>query len=56
MKVKALKRFHDKKEKQTREIGNIFEVSKKRFEEINSAGHGVLVEELKEELKKAAKE
>lgn len=52
MKVKAVKKFRDLKEKKVRQEGEIFEVTKKRFEEINSTSFGVLVEEIKEEKKK----
>ena len=52
MKVKTIKKFRDLKEKKVREKGEIFEVNKKRFEEINSTSFGVLVEEIKEEPKK----
>lgn len=48
MKVKAVKKFRDLKEKKVRQKGEIFEVTKKRFEEINSTSFGVLVEEVKE--------
>jgi len=53
MKVKTLKTFRDLKDKKIRRKGEIFEVTKKRFEEINSTKHGALVEEVKQkEMKK----
>lgn len=52
MKVKAVKKFKDLKDKKVREIGDVFEVNKKRFEEINSTEYGKLVEEVKEDKKK----
>lgn len=52
MKVKALVKFKDLKEKKTRKIGEEFEVTKKRFEEINSTKYGKLVEEIKTTKKK----
>lgn len=51
MKVKVTKRFIDKKEGKTREAGDVFDITKKRFEEINSTSFGFLVEEIKEENK-----
>lgn len=48
MKVKILKTFNDLKDKKIRHKGEVFEVTKKRFEEINSTKHGILVEEIKE--------
>lgn len=50
MKVKALKLFRDKGNGlKTREINDVFEVSPKRFKEINSTHHGIMVEEIKED-------
>lgn len=49
MKVKALKRFNDLKEKVLRKKDHVFEVSEERFQEINSTEHGVLVEEVKDD-------
>lgn len=51
MKVKAIKRFNDKKEGVTRKTGDTFIVSKERFKEINSTHD--LVEEVKEEESKS---
>jgi len=59
MKVKALRKFRDLKAGVMREKGAVFEVTEKRFREINSTIHGALVEpveESKEELKLEAKE
>lgn len=47
MKVRTLRTFKDLKGKAIRSKGEIFEVAKKRFEEINSTEHGTLVEEVK---------
>lgn len=47
MKVKAKKRFYDVKEKLTRVVGDEFNVTKERFNELGS-----YVEEIKEEKKK----
>lgn len=52
MKVKAVKKFKDLKENKVRETGDVFEVNKKRFKEINSTKHGKLVEEVEEKKKK----
>ena len=59
MKVKALRRFLDLKEGKLREKGAVFEVTEKRYRELNSTMHGALVEpveESKEELKLEAEE
>lgn len=48
MKVKVLRTFNDLKGKVIRKQGEIFEVTKKRYEEINSTSHGDLIEEIKE--------
>ena len=59
MKVKALRKFRDLKAGVMREKGAVFEVTEKRFREINSTIHGALVEpveESKEELKLEAEE
>ena len=47
MKVKALKLFNDLKEKKPRKKNDEFEVSKERYEEINSTKHGKLVAEVR---------
>lgn len=52
MKVKTLIRFNDLKEKTVREVGEIFEVTNKRCEEINSTSYGDLVEEVKDDKPK----
>lgn len=44
MKVKVLKPFWDMKELCDREIGDTFEATKTRADEINGAGFGQLVE------------
>lgn len=51
MKVKALKNFKDLKGKVIRKKGDIFEVTKKRFGEINSTSFGTLVEKVEKEMK-----
>lgn len=48
MNVKVLKTFKDQKGKAIRKIGETFEVTEKRFKEINTTTHGILVEEIKE--------
>lgn len=60
MKVRALIKFNDLKEKTVREIGDEFIVSKTRFEEITKAGNFVEVveevtEETEEDIKKQEK-
>lgn len=45
MKVETIKRFRDMKEDKVREIGSTFEVSKERFEEINSTSFGIMVKQ-----------
>lgn len=52
MKVKTTQRFFDRKEKQTREIGDEFEVTKTRLDEILSVGELVKVVEEKSSAKK----
>jgi len=59
MKVKALRKFRDLKAGVMREKGAVFEVTEKRYRELNSTMHGALVEpveESKEELKLEAEE
>lgn len=41
--------FRDKRTKKIYKKGDILDVPKKRFEEINSTSFGILVEEIKEE-------
>ncbi|WP_130807652.1 hypothetical protein [Senegalia massiliensis] len=48
MKSKVIRRFYDKREKKIQPIGTIIDVSKERFEEINSTKYGQLVEEFEE--------
>ena len=48
MKVKVLKPFADKANNlKKRKVGDQFEITKERFQEINGTKHGVLVEEIK---------
>ena len=49
MKVRALKLFNDLQSKKLRKSGEIFEVSAKRVEQLNSTSHGTLIEVLEEE-------
>lgn len=51
MKAKTLKKFKDRKEGTVRKIGDQFEITKERFQEINGTKHGVLVEEIKPKKK-----
>lgn len=51
MKVKVLRVFKNKYSKKTHKKGDILEVTKNRFKEINSTEHGVLVEEISEKPK-----
>lgn len=55
MKAKVVQKFRDKHTKEVYEPGQVLEVTKKRFEEMNSTSHGVFVEEVKEEPKKQEK-
>lgn len=48
MKVKVLEKFIDKNTRDHYEIGQEIEVTKKRFEEMNSTEFGKLVEEIEE--------
>ena len=52
MKVKTIRSFIDLKEDRDRKKNEIFEVTKERYNEINSTSHGMLVEEIKEDKKK----
>lgn len=47
MKVKAIAKFQDLKEGMLREIGDVFEVSEERYEEIKNAGE--FVEEVEDD-------
>lgn len=49
MKARAIKLFRDKAEDVVRKKGDIFSISRERFEELNSTQFGVLVEETKNE-------
>ena len=51
MKAKALRTFRNKYSKKLHKEGEVIEISEKRFNEINSAGFGTLVEEIKEPKK-----
>lgn len=52
MKVKALTKFNDLKEGEIREQGSVFEVTEKRFKEINSHPFGPLIAEVEKNNKK----
>ena len=49
MKVKVIKQFRNKYSKKIHKVGDILDISDKRFKEMNSTKHGDLVEEIKEE-------
>jgi len=51
MNVLVAKDYKDKKTKALIKKGSSIELSEKRFKEINSAGHGILVEEIENEKK-----
>lgn len=55
MKAKVKKPFIDKKEGVTRNVGDIFSLSKERYEEINSTKFGELVDEVTEETNQPKK-
>lgn len=46
MKVKALIKFKDVKANKVRDKGSVFDVTKERFEQLNSTSWGVIVEEV----------
>ena len=48
MKAKVLRTFRDKDTDLLHRKGKEIEITKKRFEEINSTSFGILVEEIKE--------
>lgn len=54
MKARVKIAFQDLKERAFRNAGSSFELTPERFKEINNAGYGVLVEEIKEEEKKSS--
>ncbi len=58
MKAKVIKRYRDKNTKRIYKPGEVVDVSKKRFDEINSTKYGVFLEEIIEqkEEKKPSKE
>lgn len=53
MKVKTTKRFTDLQEEQVRELGDVFEVTKARFEQIKD--YVEVVKEVEKEIKKVVK-
>lgn len=48
IKVKVLRTFQNKYSKSLHRRGGLLTISEKRMQEINSAGHGKLVESVKE--------
>jgi len=50
MKVKVLRKFRDKYTKYLYKAGEILELTKERYEEINSTAHGVLVKAIEENV------
>lgn len=56
MRARTLTRFSDLKAKKVREVGDEFEVTVERLNEINSASKSALVEVVKEEKKEIVKE
>lgn len=56
MRVKCVKRFRDFKAGTFREVGATFDVDAKRFQEINSAGYGQLVDKVDEKPSEAVSE
>lgn len=55
MRVKVVKRFRDKHTNDLHDKGHEIEITKERYEEINSTSLGVFVEEIKEEKKQKNK-
>ncbi len=51
MKVRTLKLFNDLQSNKLRKPGEIFDVTKERYEKINSTSHGALVEVIEDESK-----
>ena len=51
MKVKVLRTFNDLKGETIRKKDEVFEVTDKRFKEINSTSHGELVKEINSDKK-----
>jgi len=55
MKAKVIDTFRDKYTKENYKKGQVIEVSKRRFEEMNSTAFGVLVEAVSEKPKQEQK-
>lgn len=53
MKVKVIKDFRDKYTKKLHKAGEELEITKERYEEINSTAHGILVKEMSQKKRKA---
>lgn len=56
MLVTCVKRFRDIENNVFREIGDEFEVDEKRYDAINSAGYGILVNKVKEKPSESVSE
>lgn len=56
MKVRVVKPFKDKHTKVIYQMGQEIEVTKARFEEINSTAHGILAEEIQQPIRENKKE
>lgn len=55
MKAEVTKRYRDKDTNLLQEIGTEVEVTRKRFDEINSTAYGVFLEEIKAKKKTTKK-
>lgn len=55
MKVKVVKQFKDRHTNLLHDTDKELDITKERFEEINSTAHGILVEEIKEAKKTTKK-
>lgn len=53
MRVKVIKDFRDKYTKKLHKAGEELEITKERYEEINSTAHGIFVKEIPEKKKKS---
>ena len=51
MKVKVIRMFLDKETKKLHRAGDVIEISKRRYQEINGTALGVFVEEIKDTKK-----
>jgi hypothetical protein len=55
MKVRVIKDFRDKYTKKIHKTGEILEITKERYEEINSTAHGIFAKEMPEDQKEKKK-